>query len=49
MTSAGRAKMAAVLEGCTKEEQRSVICFLASASNKPIKIHHCLKLQYGNM
>jgi hypothetical protein len=47
MMSAERAEMAAVLEACTKEEQHSVIHFLVSKGNKPIEIHHHMKLQYG--
>jgi hypothetical protein len=40
--------MAAPLETCTREEQRSVIRFLRSESLKPIEIHRRLKVQYGN-
>jgi hypothetical protein len=41
--------MAAPLEACTKEEQRSVICFLVRKGVKPIEIHHRMELQYGNV
>jgi len=41
-------KMAAPLVTCTKEEQRSVICFLSSEGVKPIKIHRRMKVQYGD-
>jgi len=40
--------MAAPLETCTKEEQRSVICFLNSEWVKPIEIHRRMKVQYGD-
>ena len=40
--------MAAPLVTCTKEEQRSVICFLSSEGVKPIKIHRRMKVQYGD-
>jgi hypothetical protein len=39
--------MAAPIEACTKEEQRSVICFLVSEGVKPIKIHRHMVLQYS--
>jgi len=38
--------MAAPLATCTKEEQRSVICFLSSEGVKPIEIHRRMKVQY---
>ena len=38
--------MAAPLATCTKEEQRSVICFLSSEGVKPIEIHRQMKVQY---
>ena len=41
-------KMAAPLATCTKEEQRSVICFLSSVRVKPIEIHRRMKVQYGD-
>jgi hypothetical protein len=41
--------MATLLEACMKEEQHSVICFLVSEGNKPIKIHHCMKLHYSKV
>ena len=40
--------MAAPLATCTKEEQRSVICFLSSEALKPIEIHRRMNVQYGN-
>jgi hypothetical protein len=40
--------MAAPLEASTKEEQRSVIRFWVSKCVKPIEIHRCMDLQYGN-
>ena len=39
--------MAAPLATCTKEEQRSVICFLRSEGMKPIEIHRRMEVQYG--
>jgi len=39
--------MAAPQATCTKEEQRSVICFLSSEGVKPIDIHRRMKVQYG--
>jgi hypothetical protein len=39
MTSAERAKLAALLEACTKEEQRSVNSSVLSDGVKPIEIH----------
>ena len=41
-------KMAAPLETCTREEQRSVIRFLRSKGVKPIEIHRRMKVQYGD-
>ena len=42
-------KMAAPLETCTREEQRSVIRFLCSEGVKPIEIYRRMKLfQYGD-
>jgi len=41
-------KMAAPLETCTREEQRSVIRFLCSESVKPIEIHRRMKFQYSD-
>jgi len=41
-------KMAAPLETCTREEQRSVIRFLGSEGVKPIEIHQRMKFQYGD-
>ena len=41
-------KMAAPLETCTSEEQRSVIPFLLSEGVKPIEIHRRMKFQYGD-
>jgi len=38
--------MAAPLATCTKEKQRSVICFLISEGVKPIEIHRRMKVQY---
>lgn len=40
--------MAASLETCTSEEQRSVIRFLRSEGLKPIEIHRRMKVQYGD-
>jgi histone-lysine N-methyltransferase SETMAR len=40
--------MAAPLEICTREEQRSVIRFLSSEGVKPIAIHGRMKIQYGD-
>ena len=42
-------KMAAPLETCTTEEQRSVIRFLRSEGVKPIEIHRRMKVQYGDV
>ena len=41
-------KMAAPLETCTREEQRSVVRFLRSEGVKPIEIHRRMKVQYGD-
>jgi hypothetical protein len=41
-------KMAAPLETCTKEEQRSVIRFLTSEGVKSIYIHRRMKAKYGD-
>jgi len=41
-------KMAAPLENCTREEQRSVIRFLRSEGVKPIEIHRRMKFQYSD-
>ncbi|PNF34305.1 hypothetical protein B7P43_G16292 [Cryptotermes secundus] len=43
-----RYKMAAPLETCTREEQRSVIRFLCSEGVKPIEIYRRMKFQYGD-
>ena len=40
--------MAAPIETCTREEQRSVIQFLHSEGVKPIEIHQRIKFQYGD-
>ena len=40
--------MAAPLETCTREEQRSVIRFLCSEGVKPIEIYRRMKFQYGD-
>ena len=40
--------MAAPLEICTREEQRSVIRFLRSEGVKPIEIHRRMKVQHGD-
>jgi hypothetical protein len=40
--------MAALLETCSREEQRSVILFLSSEGVKPIEIHRRMKTQYGD-
>ena len=40
--------MAAPLEACTREEQRSVIRFLGSEGVNPNEIHHRMKMQYGD-
>ena len=40
--------MAAQLETCTKEEQRSVILFLNSEGLKPIEIHRRMNVQHGD-
>jgi len=40
--------MAAPLATCTKEEQRSVICFLGSEGMKPSEINRQMKVQYGD-
>ena len=40
--------MAAPLEACTREEQRSVIRFLGSEGVNPSEIHHRMKMQYGD-
>jgi hypothetical protein len=47
MTSAERAKLAALLEACKKEEKRSVLSSLVSEGRKTIEIHGRMKLQYG--
>ena len=47
-SSSSSVKMAARLATCTKEEQRSVICFLSSEGAKPIEIHRRMKVQYGD-
>ena len=41
-------KMAAPLETCTREEQRSVIRFLCSEGVKPIEIYRRMKFQCGD-
>ena len=41
-------KMAAPLQICTREEQRSVIRFLRGEGVKPIEIHRRMKIQYGD-
>jgi hypothetical protein len=46
MTSAEHAKTAALLGACTKEEQL-LLFILVGKDNKPIKIHHHVKYQYG--
>ena len=40
--------MAAPLETCTKEEQRSVIRFLSNEGVKHSEIHRRMKVQYGD-
>ena len=40
--------MVAPLEACTREEQRSVICFLGSEGVNPNEIHGRMKMQYGD-
>ena len=40
--------MAAPLEACTREEQRSVISFLRSEGVNPSEIHFRMKMQYGD-
>jgi len=40
--------MAAKLINCTKEEQRSVICFLWAEGVPGAQIHLCMCAQYGN-
>ena len=40
--------MAATLGTGTKEEQRSVNCFLSSERLRPIEIHRRMKVQYGD-
>ena len=40
--------MAAPLATCTKEEQRSVICFLSSEGVKPLEIQRRMKVQYDD-
>ena len=40
--------MAASLEACTREEQRSVIRFLGSEVVNPSEIHRRMKMQYGD-
>ena len=40
--------MAAPLATCTKEEQRTLICFLSSEGVKPIEICRRMKVQYGD-
>ena len=42
-------KMATPLATCTKEEQRSVICFLNSEGLKPIEVRQQMKVQYGDV
>ena len=41
-------KMAAPLESCTREEQRSVIPFLRSEGVKHVEIHRRMKVHYGD-
>ena len=41
-------EMAALLETCIKEEQRSVIRFLSSEWVEPVEIHRRMKVQYGD-
>ena len=41
-------KMAAPLETCTREEQRSVIRFLRSEGVKHTEINRRMKVQYGD-
>lgn len=41
--------MTILLEHCTREKQRSVICFLHSAGVKAIDTHRKMKLQCGNV
>ena len=41
-------KMAAPLQICTREEERSVILFLRSEGVKPIEIYRRMKVQYGD-
>ena len=40
--------MAALLEACTREEQRSVICFLGSEGVNPSELHRRMKMQSGD-
>ena len=40
--------MAAPLEACTREEQRSFISFLRSEGVNPSEIHFRMKMQYGD-
>jgi hypothetical protein len=40
--------MAARLETCTKEKQRSFISFLRGEELKPIEIHRRMEVQYGD-
>ena len=41
-------KMAAKLINCTKEEQRSVVCFLRAEGVPGAQIHLCMCAQYGD-
>jgi hypothetical protein len=38
-----------MLEAHMEEEQCSIICFMVGEDNKPIEIHHCMKLQHYKM
>ena len=40
--------MEAPLGACTREEQRSVICFLESEGVNHSEIYHRMKMQYGD-
>ena len=47
-TAQQQCKGASPLATCTKEEQRSVICFLSSEGVKPVEIHRRMTVQYGD-
>lgn len=49
MMPAEHPKRSALLEAGMQEDKRSVIQFLVSKGNKPIEIHHRMRLRYGEV